>query len=168
MPRHRRQGISPIIAVLLLILIAIAAGVMVYAFVAGWVGSATSSTTVAQAQLSIDFADAIDAAAPHKDNITVYIRNIGSSTVIIDSIYVAQSSGGEVSWNIVEKGDDASVDYGNSYPELNLQDLTINPGEVIAINITFGTYTLQAGTLYTVRIVAQDGAATVFSVKAHS
>ena len=167
MPRKRR-GISPIIAVLLLILIAIAAGVMVYAFVAGWVGSATSSTTVAQAQLSIDFADAIDASAPNKDNITVYIRNIGGSTVIIDSIYVTQSGGGEVSWNIVEKADDATVDYGDSYPELNLQDLAINPGEVMAINITFGINTLQSGTLYTVRVVAQDGSATVFSVKAHS
>ena len=40
----QKKGISPIIATLLLILIAIAAGVIVYAYVVGFIGSSTSNS----------------------------------------------------------------------------------------------------------------------------
>ncbi|MHB2036941.1 MAG: archaellin/type IV pilin N-terminal domain-containing protein [Nitrososphaerales archaeon] len=41
---EKRKGISPIIATLLLILIAIAAGVIVYAYVIGFIGGSTSNS----------------------------------------------------------------------------------------------------------------------------
>lgn len=49
-----KKGISPIIATLLLILIAIAAGVVVYAYVLGFVGNSTGNSGGQIAQLSID------------------------------------------------------------------------------------------------------------------
>lgn len=153
---NKRKGISPIIAVLLLILIAIAAGVMVYAFVAGWVGSATTTTTVAQGQLSIDVADANATAG----NITVYVRNIGGVTVTIKSIYVVEAGGGIISWRNVTTGLDTYT----------VADLTIKvaPGEVKKFDINFGNNVLKDGYLYTIKLVGEDGTAYVFSVKAHS
>lgn len=158
----RRRGVSPIIAVLLLILIAIAAGVMVYAFVAGWVGSATSSTTVAQGQLSVDYAF----ANATSENMTVYIRNVGGVNVNIDSIYVSEAGGGEVPWDFVNDTTGTIV-YGNSYPKIDVNTLTIQPGSVVAIVIDFSTSGLNEGQLYTIKIVADDGTTYVFSVKAH-
>ena len=49
-----RKGISPIIATLLLILIAIAAGVIVYAYVIGFIGNSTSNSGGTTNTLSID------------------------------------------------------------------------------------------------------------------
>jgi len=54
----KRKGVSPIIATLLLILIAIAAGVATYAFVAGWISGATKNTNAQQASLQLDSAEA--------------------------------------------------------------------------------------------------------------
>ena len=42
--QNKKSGISPIIATLLLILIAIAAGVIVYAYVIGFIGGSTSNS----------------------------------------------------------------------------------------------------------------------------
>ena len=81
----RRRGISPVVGVLLLILIAISAGIMVYAFIAGWIGSATTNTsTPGSNPLYVEYVYA-DAA---NDLLTMSIRNLGSDTVVIDKIYV--------------------------------------------------------------------------------
>ena len=158
----KRKGVSPIIAVLLLILIAIAAGVMVYAFVAGWVGSATSSTTVAQGQLSVDFADANATAG----NITVYIRNVGGVTVNIDGIYVSVAGGSELPWNNVTNASGTGFYAKDTYPS-TFGNLTITPGQVVPIIIHYNANVLSEGQLYTVKLVAKDGTTYVFSVKAH-
>ena len=89
----RHKAISPIVAVLLLILIAIAAGVMVYSFISGWIGGFTGSTsTVGNTLLYIDYvyADATN------DLLTISIRNIGSLSAEIDKIYISSNDGNYV------------------------------------------------------------------------
>src|SRR5487761_1051174 len=73
--REKKSGISPIIATLLLILIAIAAGVVVYAYVIGFVGNSTGNSGGATNTLSIDqfTASSKTSAFPA----AVYVRNQG-------------------------------------------------------------------------------------------
>jgi len=143
MRSNKRKGVSPIISVLLLILIAVAAGVMTYVFVAGWIGSATTSTTVVQGQLSVDYADANASA----DTLTIYLRNVGGVALSIDSIYIEKAGGGLVTVY--------SPTTGN----------TLGPGDVTQLTVSAS---LNPGEVYTIRIATKEGTTIVFSVKAHS
>jgi flagellin-like protein len=75
---RNKKAISPIIATLLLILIAIAAGVVVYAYVIGFVGNSTTNAGGTTDTLSIDqlYLTHVTTSAP----VTAYIRNEGPST----------------------------------------------------------------------------------------
>ena len=76
-----KKGISPILATLLLIVIAVAAVIVTYA----WVMTFTATQTTTAGKM-IDFDSAhIDAAS---DVVTVYVRNEGTEVVTIDKIYI--------------------------------------------------------------------------------
>ena len=76
-----KKGISPILATLLLIVIAVAAVIITYAWVLTFTGT---QTTTAGKMIKFDSA-AINAAS---DQATVYVRNWGTEVVTIDKIYV--------------------------------------------------------------------------------
>jgi flagellin-like protein len=80
-PRSRR-GISPILATLLLVVIAVAAIVITYAWVMTFTGGATG-----QAGVWLDY----DAVSWNAGNITIYLRNKGTSDAEIDAVYVGTS-----------------------------------------------------------------------------
>ena len=75
-----KKAISPILATLLLIVIAVAAIVVTYAWVMTYM---TSTTTQAGVMLKKD-ADCLWKTG----NITIYIRNIGTSDAEIDKVYI--------------------------------------------------------------------------------
>ncbi|MDG6994274.1 MAG: hypothetical protein JRN52_00005, partial [Nitrososphaerota archaeon] len=75
---RKRRAISPIIATLLLILIAIAAGVVVYAYVIGFIGNSTSNSGSTIDTLSID--QAVVSSKTTSFPVTVFVRNQGPST----------------------------------------------------------------------------------------
>jgi len=76
-----KEGISPILATLLLIVIAVAAVIVTYA----WVMTFTATQT-GRAGKMIEFEEAFINAT--SDVITVYVRNSGTEAVSIDKIYV--------------------------------------------------------------------------------
>ncbi|MDI9608986.1 MAG: hypothetical protein QFX34_01745 [Candidatus Verstraetearchaeota archaeon] len=76
-----KKGVSPIIATLLLIVIAVAAAVVTYSFVMGFIGTGTgqSGTT---GQINIE-------SYSIQNNQTVfYVRNVGNKLVTVTSAYV--------------------------------------------------------------------------------
>jgi len=78
-----KEGISPILATLLLIVIAVAAVIVTYA----WVMTFTSSTT-SQAGVFLKK----DAGCLWKTgNVTVYVRNTGTSDAEIDIVYINEA-----------------------------------------------------------------------------
>ena len=77
-----RRGISPILATLLLVVIAVAAIVITYAWVMTFTGGATG-----QAGVWLDH----DAVSWNQGNITIYLRNKGTSDAEIDAVYVGTS-----------------------------------------------------------------------------
>ncbi len=76
-----KKGISPIIATLLLILIAIAAGVIVYAYVVGFVGSTTSGSSN-KTILAYDQYNLAGGAALVNNQVSAYVKNSGTSSEI--------------------------------------------------------------------------------------
>jgi len=76
-----KEGISPILATLLLIVIAVAAVIVTYA----WVMTFTSAQTTTAGKM-IKFDSAVINSA--SDMVTVYVRNWGTEHVTLDTVFV--------------------------------------------------------------------------------
>ena len=77
-----KAGVSPVIATILLILIAIAAGVIIYTYTIGFLG--TAGTPGGAGEMVIDAAT----FSVGDDNATVFVRNTGGVTIDFDRIFV--------------------------------------------------------------------------------
>jgi len=132
-----KRAFSPVIAALILMLLAVAAGVVVYSYTMGWVGGATKGEGGQYGELSLDstYATASD------DKIYAYVRNIGGKSVTTDNAYV----------------DDILA--------TNITQTAIAEGTVETLTIV-ASQSLAAGTTYEVKIVCTDGTSLTFSVKA--
>ncbi len=162
MRKYLRKGISPIIATVLLILIAIATGLLIYSFATGWIGSRALGTTGPSAVLTIETAD----ANATENTLTLYVRNDGGSEVSLTRIYLTNEGGATVlvPLNSNDINDSLAVTGGNG-------DGVLQPGEVarIFVNLTqkdVGVQ-LQAGYTYKITLVASDGSEASISVRAH-
>ncbi|MEM4852153.1 MAG: archaellin/type IV pilin N-terminal domain-containing protein [Thermofilum sp.] len=80
----RRKGISPVIATLLLIVIAVVAAVLMYIWVTGYMGTLSPREVPGQLRERIK----IDAVSVGTNDVTIYFSNIGESTVNIAGAYV--------------------------------------------------------------------------------
>jgi flagellin-like protein len=129
----KRMGVSPVIATLLLILIAVAAAVLVYLWVSGYVGTATRAQPEMEEKIKIE-AVSVDAS---DGSVTCYVRNIGGVDAVIVNAYL--EAGGIVQ---------ATTDIGST---------KITPGGVTAIIASFGATQLTAGRTYTIKLVTQTG-----------
>jgi len=136
--RKSAKAISPIIATLMLMLLAVAAGVIVYAYVTGWIGGATQTSGAPKGQLQID---SISASTT---DIKIYIRNLGGSVATVDAIYV--------------EGNDVTTFVDPPLPQ------TIDVGKVQGF--TLSSLTLTPGHFYLVTVVCTDGTTISQSVKA--
>ncbi len=76
------MAFSAVIASLIMMLLAVAAGVVVYAYVMGWIGGAQQNPTQT-GKLSFD-----SITASSSTGIIMYVRNSGSVDVLIDKVYV--------------------------------------------------------------------------------
>ncbi|MCL4518596.1 MAG: hypothetical protein M1587_05290 [Thaumarchaeota archaeon] len=90
MERKEKKAISPIIATLLLILIAIAAGVVVYAYVIGFIGNSTSNSGATTNTLSIDQVTFSSKASNFP--VVAYVRNEGPSTESFNTGFFVKGS----------------------------------------------------------------------------
>ena len=135
-----KRAFSAIIASLILMLLAVAAGVVVYAYVMGWVGGATTNPR----QTGHLAFDTIYAGAS-SGKIMVAIRNVGGTTLTLDQVYV---NGNNVT--------------GSCTPLLsNLS--TLAPQGVVSINVT---YTMTSGVFYNLQVSCKDGTTISQSVQA--
>lgn len=132
------RGISTFIAVLLLMVLAVSAGVVLYAYTMGYLGNLGGTQT--PGAMSVDTAK-LNATT---NVMTAYIRNVGTSSISIDTVYVAgeQIASGSVSVN----------------PD------PIQEGSVANVTITFSAST--SGRTYEVKLIAKDNTMLVFNVKA--
>ncbi len=131
-----KKGVSPVIAVLLMIAIAVAASILVYVWSMGLIGTLTTGGGSQTREQVIVDAYAWNATG----DMTLYLRNVGSAEVILDAVYV----GGNV----------ASTDMASTLPVLG-------PVETIVVTPT-GSYT--SGVAYTVKCITKTGGVFTFSL----
>jgi len=130
-----KRGISTIIAVLLMIVIAVAAAVITYVWIMGYLGGTMAGVgqTSEQMRISIDSVSNSSSTA-----FTVVVRNIGDITATVDAIYVGTST-----TNLVAATGVSST------------SITTTQGPV-SISGTYSTGFVK-GTTYIIKVVCSDG-----------
>ena len=84
--RRSAKAISPVIATLLMIAIAVVASLVVYAWVSGYMGIQTDKAGKAISLPS--FTGVANAGTPNVGGLVVYVQNVGQGTVEISAVYV--------------------------------------------------------------------------------
>jgi len=128
-----RRGVSPVIAVLLLIVIAVTAAVLTYLWVLGYMGTLQQQGGTQQLQEKIK----IEAV----NETTVFVRNIGDVSVTVDAIYVLNASG------VIAR----STGLGT----------TIDPGLVQSLSLP--TVSFEDGVTYIVKVVTEKGTEATYT-----
>jgi archaeal type IV pilus assembly protein PilA len=155
----KKRAISPIIATLLLILIAIAAGTIVYAYVIGFIGSSTGNGGGNQSVLQVsNFCASASTKCNSIDAYTVTILNKGSTSISTGTfqLYFTDSTS------------------GNSGTGTCTISSAIAPGASQTCSSTTWPSGLTApnapgaGDSMSVKVVAPDGGSTTSSAKAIS
>jgi len=133
------KAISPIFATLILIAIAVIAGVVVYMFTSGTLATMTGGGTAAQEKVSVQGVSYTAGAT----TISVYAENTGSGTVTINGMIIKDASG-----NILQS---ATV----------LTNTALAAGSLVTVG---GTVTaIAAGTAFTVTLTTTKGGSFVSS-----
>jgi len=137
-----KKAISPLIATIILIAVTIAIAVIVVAWIYGIFGSATGPTEKLQI-----FQDARLVNKTSGNNIivtfNVTVKNIGTSVVTIQKVYIKENATCTGSNPTLTKGD------------TTVQSL--NPGDVATLSVTFQNCQVVPGITYTVIIVTGGG-----------
>ena len=125
--RSKWRGISPIISILLLIVIAVSAAVIVYGFLMGFIGVETTSSGGSRATLIVE------SIGVENGKLIVYVRNTGGSPATVDKVYI-ESVEGDVIQSLSVAGGGVKV----------------NPKSLAVIEVTLKS-DLEAGT-YRVKV----------------
>jgi len=136
------MGISPILATLLLIVIAVAAIVVTYAWIMTYMSSTGQQAGV---QLVLD-----TVSWPDNASIVLYVRNVGPSDAIINAVYI-----GESATNL----EPAQASYNPSTRKVDAD------GGTITITIS---HPWENGKTYYFKVVPKTGAPLEFSRRAPS
>src|SRR4030067_2788414 len=136
--RKSTIGLSPIFATLILIAIAVIAGIVVYMFTSGTIASMTGGGTAGQEKAAVQGVDVAGAAS------VVYAQNTGGVTISITDVLVKDAAG-----NIV-----ASDALTAAVPL---------PTTGVLTSITVDLSGLTAGQSYTVTLVSSTGGSFVSS-----
>ncbi|MEM2972212.1 MAG: archaellin/type IV pilin N-terminal domain-containing protein [Candidatus Bathyarchaeia archaeon] len=131
-----KRAISPILATLLLIVIAVAAIVVTYAWIMTYM---TSAGTQAGTWIRIDSAT-INATT---DMVTIYVRNTGTEPATIDAVYI---EGTDVTTSVEQ-------------PTLSYT-LPVEGRIPITVNGTKAGFDFVAGSSYKIKVTTTTGATT--------
>ena len=153
--REGRRGVSPVIATLLLIVIAVAASVLVYMWVVGYATQMRPAAPETTERLMIEAGKLFRETAPSNNvNATLYVRNVGGSPVYIATAYLLTPAFDAIDVALAS----ASEIYVN---RVGANIASLNPGEAYNVTIRFtdawSATGVAAGRTYVVRIVTSLG-----------
>ena len=156
--KTKRKAISPIIATLLLILIAIAAGVVVYAYVIGFVGNSTNNTGGTQSLISVDnLCVSVSGKCAGSTYLSISVRNVGSSSLSWSasssaSLYLVDVTSGKIPAGTITCPTSGSTGPGATF--------------TCAVSVAWTSNAPSAGDTVTVKVVNPDGGTTSSSARA--
>jgi archaellum component FlaF (FlaF/FlaG flagellin family) len=143
--KYNRRGVSYLVTVVLMTLIAVALSTLLYAYFSGWIGERTSSTGPTGALSVVEsYYNSTD------QSFILYVRNDGTGDVNITTAYVIASNGTVIYTGTPEN---ESGGHNNIVP----------PGSTIKLNVTVNK-TLDPG-VYQIKLVADDGSQVVTTVR---
>jgi hypothetical protein len=134
---QERRGISTFIAVLLMMVLAVSAGVVIYSYTMGFLGGLGGTQTPGAMSLDTAKCD----GTTHV--LTAYVRNIGKGSIDFDEAYV--------------DGVQVPSDNFTASPDL------LTEGSVSTVTITYWSFT--APNTYEIKLVAADNTQLAFNVK---
>jgi flagellin-like protein len=138
-----RKGISPIIATVILVLIAVAAGVMLWLWVSGFTSAMPAEQQALNERIRIDAVKVEDGSGDNK-NVTIYVRNIGKTGVAIGAAYILDTSNTIIASNTT------------------IQDMPlIPPGSVEKVRVS--SVQLRSGYAYVAKVVTINGVETTYT-----
>ena len=153
-----RKGVSPIIATLLLIAIAVAAGIIVYVFTSSLSGNLTQQggQQVAE-QISMDAY-----TFPSAGTAPVFVlRNVGSASVSVNQIYfdgtLCQATTILCSYTTITTAGGCTTAVANTVP------VVCATGTYTSITLALSS-AQSAGTSHLIRCVTSDGGTFTFSI----
>lgn len=139
-----RKAISPIIATLLLILIAIAAGVIVYAYVVGFLTSnSPSPSQVGTDQLAVNAVSYTRSST----TVTAYVQNVGQNSLNATMLYIYFANG-----TLAQ-----ALSYTSWNPGKQVQISAGTTGSIVA------TASLTSGLTYYAKVTTLTGSAATSS-----
>jgi len=134
-----KLGVSPVIAVLLLVVIAVIAGTLLYVWLTGYMGTLQTGVGTEQLKEKIK----IEGVGYYSSNKTVkvYVRNIGDTKVTLKAVYLYDASGTVVA---------ADTD----------ENTELVPGNVGTVSVI---YELSSGKTYTAKVVTKRGTEATYT-----
>jgi len=140
-----RKGISPIFATLILIAIAVIAGVVVYMFTSGTLATMTGGGTAATEKVSVQGAS-ISIGTGTNGAVTVYAQSTNNVAVTVSSIIIRDASGSTLT---TFNPSTTTLSYVNSLP---------GTGALVQVgNNTLTFAGITAGNTYSLTIVSTKG-----------
>jgi archaellum component FlaF (FlaF/FlaG flagellin family) len=144
--KSSRRGVSYLVTVVLMTLIAVALSTLLYAYFSGWIGERTSSTGPTGALSVVEsYYNSTD------QSFILYVRNDGTGDVNITTAYVIASNG-----TVIDTGTPVNA-------ETNDHNNVVKPGSTIELKVQPDS-SLDSG-VYQVKLVADDGSQVVTTVR---
>ena len=148
-----RKGIDTIIASLLMVVIVVIASVMVYVYATGLFGALLQGPQTSAEAINLEY----PSFSPNNNQVTLFLRNTGGSTVTLTGYYVKDN-------------------YGNQYSQASLNPrTTFAPSTLAQPNVTIANacvgcsnigarFTFQTGNAYTVSFISSRGGQFSFTI----
>ncbi len=141
------KGVSPIIATIILVLIAIAAGVMLWLWVSGFITSTPAQQPALNERIKIDAVNISSSSSSSGSNLSIYVRNMGSTNVTITAAYILTTS-------------NTAIAYSTSI------NVMIPPGQVTKINMNIpatASANIKPGYAYVAKVVTANGVEATYT-----
>ena len=160
---RNRRGLSPVVSVLLLILIAVAAAVIIYSWFSGAASKNPTNTPQLYERISIE---AVKIGTHKVTGVTKYIQinvtvmNIGGAKVNISSIFLLGTSTG----NVICSVSGNNLEYLSNNNQLKNGPVPIGPGSsALVVALCKGLRSLSPGD-YTVKATTANGIQTTYRI----
>jgi len=145
------KGISPVIATIILVLIAVVAGVLLWLWTSGFTSVLPAQQQALYERIKIEGVKVDTTTTPNK--VIAYVRNVGNVKVKISTVYILYPNG-------------TIIEIPSSITVTDLAGTTItsvSPGSVAKVEVTVTSSYYSAGYAYVIKVVTANGGEATYT-----